>query len=212
MDSASRLLTEYPNSAYLLDHYAAEGMYFTVSSQFKKALESLDKGVALAKKLGLRYEEQRLQLQRFYALYNDKSYGAAKSVVIYLMKQREMMKLATNRLQLYYGMAVADQGMKDMTGAFDWLKRYSELSDSVSQSKFKNDINAMEIKYRNAESQKKNSIILAALQYNTSGLCMANSISHNLLYNPVNGYLSRYRYVFFNAKRLKIYMNIFSHQ
>ncbi len=159
LDSASRLLTEYPNSVYLLNHYAAEGMYFTVSSQFKKALESLDKGVALAKKLGLRYEEQRLQLQRFYALYNDKSYAAAKSVLIYLMKQREMMKMATNRLQLYYGMAVADQGMKDMTGAFDWLKRYSELSDSVSQSKFKDDINAMEIKYRNAENQKKIAIL-----------------------------------------------------
>ncbi|HEY9259488.1 sensor histidine kinase [Chitinophaga sp.] len=155
LDSMYPLLAAHPDSEYYLDYYAAEGMYFTVEGKFKNALASLDKGVALAKKLGLDYEEQRLLLQKFYAYYNDKSYIPAKEVLTYLMKQPVMMSMATNRLQLYYGMAATYEGLKQWAPAYEWMKRYSELSDSVSQSQLKNDVHALEIKFRDAEKQKE---------------------------------------------------------
>ncbi|MCW3465837.1 tetratricopeptide repeat-containing sensor histidine kinase [Chitinophaga nivalis] len=155
LDTAQTLLKAYPDSFYYLDFYAAAGLNYTVEGKFKAALASLDKGVALARQLGLRYEEQRLVLQQFYAWYNDKNFDKAKSVLQYLLQQPEMMQLATNRLQLYYGMAATYEGLEQMTQAYEWMKKYSELSDSLSRSQLKNDVHAMEIKYRNAEKQQE---------------------------------------------------------
>lgn len=155
LDSMYPLLSAYPDSEYYLDYYNAEGLYFTVNGQFKDALASLDKGIALAKKLGLDYEEQRLLMQKFYAYYNDKSYLPAKDVLTHLMKQKLMMGITSNRLQLYYGMAATYEGLKQWGPAYEWMKRYSELSDSVSQSQLKNDVHALEIKYKDAEKQKE---------------------------------------------------------
>ncbi|MBO9732718.1 MAG: sensor histidine kinase [Chitinophaga sp.] len=155
LDSMYPLLKAYPDSEYYLDYYAAEGMYFTIEGKFNDALASLDKGVALAQKLGLKYEEQRLLLQKFYAYYNAKNFVSAKDVLTYLMKQEQMMSLSSNRLQLYYGMAVTYEGLKQWAPAFEWMKRYSEFSDSVAQSQLKNDVHALEIKFRDAEKEKE---------------------------------------------------------
>jgi two-component system NarL family sensor kinase len=155
LDSVYPLLRAYPDSEYYLDYYAAEGMYFTIEGKFKNALDSLDKGVALAQKLGLAYEEQRLLMQKFYAYYNAQSYLKAKEVLTYLLKQEMMVKLTSNRLQLYYGMAATYEGLKEWAPAYEWMKRYSELNDSVSKSQLKNDVHALEIKYRDAEKQKE---------------------------------------------------------
>jgi two-component system NarL family sensor kinase len=155
LDSVYPLLRAYPDSEYYLDYYAAEGMYFTIEGKFKNALDSLDKGVALAQKLGLAYEEQRLLRKKFYDYYNPQSYHKAKEVITYLLKQEMMVKLTSNRLQLYYGMAATYEGLKEWAPAYEWMKRYSELNDSVSKSQLKNDVHALEIKYRDAEKQKE---------------------------------------------------------
>lgn len=155
LDSAWQLLAAYPESEHLLDYYAAEGMYFTLEGKFKDALASLDKGIQLARKKGLRYDEQRLQMQQFYAYFNDNNFIKAKEMATLLMQQEEMMRLAGNRVQLYYGMALTCENLHQMEPAYQWMKRYSELSDSISQSRLKNDVHALEIKYRNAEKQKE---------------------------------------------------------
>lgn len=155
LDSAAALLPAYPQSEYYLDHYAAEGLYYTVAGEFKKALASLSKGVDMAKRLHLRYPEQRLVMQQFYAYYNDKNYESARTTLQYLMQQPEMMGFAANRLQLFYGMAFTYEGLRQMGPAFQWLKKYSELSDSMQQSQLKTDVQAMEAKFRHSEKQKE---------------------------------------------------------
>ena len=155
LDSAWKLLEPFPESDYLLDHYAAEGMYYTLEGKFKAALASLDKGIQLARKKGLRYEEQRLQMQQFYAYFNDNNFVKAKEMATLLMQQKEMMQLVTNRQQLYYGMALTCENLHQMGPAYTWMKRYSELSDSLARTQLNNDVHAMEIKYRNAEKQKE---------------------------------------------------------
>ncbi|SEW51341.1 sensor histidine kinase [Chitinophaga arvensicola] len=155
LDSAWKFLAAYPDSEPVLDYYAAEGMYFTLEGKYKNALSSLDKGIQLARKKGLRYDEQRLQMQQFYAYFNDNNFVKAKEMATLLMQQEEMMRLAGNRVQLFYGMALTCENLHEMGPAYQWMKRYSELSDSISQSRLKNDVHAMEIKYRNAEKQQE---------------------------------------------------------
>lgn len=155
LDSMKVLLEDRPESPEMLSYYTAESMYFTVQNQFGKSLESLEKGIALARKIGTRYEEQSLLLQKFYALFNSNNFAEALKVVSYLEAQPEMMSQVSNRLQIYFGMAETYAGLGNMRSAYEWMKRYSMLSDSTNASRLKNDIHELEIKYKNAESQKE---------------------------------------------------------
>jgi two-component system NarL family sensor kinase len=155
LDDIRSLLAPYPESEYLLDYYAAEGLYYTVGDQFKKALANIEKGILLSEKLKIPYKEQRLLLQKFYASYYIKDFEQARSVLQYLMTKPPMMKLSVNRLQLYHGMAITYQGLGEMALAYEWLERYSKLSDSVAQGKLKTEVNALELKYRGTEKQKE---------------------------------------------------------
>lgn len=178
------LLDPYPDSKLWLDYYAGQAMYLTMSAKFEQTFATLDKGILQAKKLNDSYAEQRLLLQKFYALYNHKDFVQAREVLLGLMQRKEIMSLATNRVQIYYGLAYTYADLKDMPNAFTWMKKYSELSDSLSQSKIKKDINALEIKYRNAENQKK----IAKLQLTT--VQNELSLKNNRLINWLLGSIS----------------------
>ncbi|HVI44173.1 MAG TPA: sensor histidine kinase [Chitinophaga sp.] len=155
LDTLRQILAEDPESSYMLDYYAVEALYWGQEKQADKTLVSVDKGIALARKLKLRYEEQRLLFQKFFALHNSNNFSAAIDVLKELMQQPEMMMLATNRTQIYGGMALSYEGLHKWDQAYSWMKRYAELSDSIAASKLKNDVHAMEIKFNNAEKQKE---------------------------------------------------------
>lgn len=155
LDKARQLLHPYPGSQRLLDYYAAECLYFIVANRFKEALSSINKGLDLSKSIKISYKEDRLLLQKFYASYYNKNFEEAKDILAHLMKQNMMMALSVNRLQLYHGMAVSYEGLGKMEEAYIWMKRYANLSDSVSESRLQNEVNSLEIKYKNAEKQKE---------------------------------------------------------
>jgi two-component system NarL family sensor kinase len=155
LDEVRHMLTPYPESEHLLDYYAAEGLYYIITDQFKNALSSIDKGIAIAQKTKVPYKENRLLLQKYYASYYDKDFAKSREILTYLLKQPLMIKMSVNRLQLYHGMALTNEQLGKKAIAYDWMKRYSELSDSISKSKLKNDVSAMEIKFRYVEKQKE---------------------------------------------------------
>ncbi len=155
LDSMRVLLTPYPDADAWLDYYAAEGMRLTITSQFDQSLSVINKGIELAQKLKQEYPEQRLLMQKFYALYNKKSFQQAKDVALDLSHRKPFMNMAANRSQLFYCLALTDEELKDKAGAYDWMKRYSALSDSISHSTLETKINSLEIKYQTSEKQKK---------------------------------------------------------
>lgn len=155
LDSAAKLLPAYPESDFYLDYYAAEGLNYTVMGKINEALASLDKGIKMATKMGKAYDTQRMQLQQFYAYYNSRQFTKAKNVLLPLSEKPEMMMLATNRLQVYYGLALTFEELKDFQPGYAWMKKYAELNDSLSKSQLANDVHALEIRYRNAEKQKE---------------------------------------------------------
>ncbi|WP_276483394.1 sensor histidine kinase [Paraflavitalea pollutisoli] len=155
LDSAHALLAPFPESPLFVDYYAAESTYFNATKQYGQALQSTDRGIALAKRMNREYEEQRLQLQRFYAWFDQKNYVNAKPVLLYLLQQPGMMAQITNRLQIYKGLAETYAGLKEMPEAYKWSKIYSDLSDSVHESQLKTDIQALELKFNDAENQKQ---------------------------------------------------------
>ncbi|MDR6565512.1 sensor histidine kinase [Chitinophaga ginsengisegetis] len=155
LDSMRVLLTPYPEADEWLDYYAGESMRLTIAEKFDQSLAVSEKGIALARKLHQPYPEQRLLLQKFYALYNKKDLPEARRVALDLYSKLPFMNTSANRLLLYYGLVATNEDMKNIPEAYQWLKRYSYLSDSVAQSNLETKINALEIKFRNAEHQRK---------------------------------------------------------
>ncbi|QJB30901.1 hypothetical protein HF329_06140 [Chitinophaga oryzae] len=162
MDSMRLLLLPYPHAAAWLDYYAGESMRLTVAAKFEQSLEAADKGIALAKQLKRTYPEQRLLLQKFYALYNKKDLAKARDVALDLSERQPFIHVAMNRLLIYYGLVVTYEELHNIPEAFGWLKRYSNLRDSISKSNLEAKINALEIKYRKAEDQRKITALNAA--------------------------------------------------
>ncbi|MDN5284401.1 MAG: hypothetical protein JWR38_675 [Mucilaginibacter sp.] len=155
LDSMKALLKPYPESDAWLDYYAAEGMRLTVAGQFEQSLATINKGIQLAQQLKQDFLEQRLLMQKFYALYNKKDFQQAKDVALDLSHRKPFMNLASNRSQLFYCLALANVGLENKAEAYDWMKRYSSLSDSISRSTLETKMNALDIKYQTAEKQKK---------------------------------------------------------
>lgn len=155
LDSMKMLLLPYPDADAWLDYYAGHTMYLTVSTRFGEALVEVNKGTALAKQLRRSYPMQRLLMQKFYVLFNQSKFIQARDVMLDLLQYKEMSSIATNRIQMYYGLALTCDSLHDMQHAYMWMSRYAALSDSVNTSRIESDMNALKEKYEAGEKERK---------------------------------------------------------
>jgi signal transduction histidine kinase len=170
LDSMKVLLKPYPESDSWLDYYAAEALRLTIAGQFDQSLRVINTGIELAQKLKQEYPEQRLLMQKFYALYNKKDFQQAKDVALNLTHRKFYMNIAANRSQLFYCLALTYEDLKDKVSAYAWMKRYSALSDSISRSTLEAKMNTLDIKYQTAQKQKK----IAELQVSRQKAALTN--------------------------------------
>lgn len=155
LDSIKHILTPYPQSELYAGYYLVEGMYYHHLNEFQKALISFDKGIGSANGPNKVYRIQEIQFFKIKSLIAAKKFQDAKKILLSLSSDEELMSLDDSRLEIYAGMSETYAGLEDTKMAYLWNKRYSELSDSVNASKLKNDIHELEIKYQDAEKQKK---------------------------------------------------------
>lgn len=161
LDSMKVLLTPYPNTAMWIDYYVARCMQLTVSGACEESLSVAEKGIALAESLGLEYEKQRVVMQKFYAFFEKGDFGQAKNVALALLDNKAFTTLATNRSQMYYGLALAYEKLGDFHQAYEWSQQYASISDSLRKAETMTKINALEVKYQTAEKEKKIAILEA---------------------------------------------------
>ncbi|WCT10174.1 tetratricopeptide repeat-containing sensor histidine kinase [Mucilaginibacter jinjuensis] len=155
LDKAKQMLAPYPESINYPYYYNSEALYYTGISAFDKALKSLDMGIALAKKFKQPPMLQMLVFRKYNVFYEMKDYKKAKQFLEDLIKEGLITKDLRNRKTIYDQLAKTDAQLGLMAEAYKWSTAYSSLSDSMSNSKFREDMNALEIKFRNAENQKE---------------------------------------------------------
>lgn len=173
LDSAAALLEPYPESQYYLDYYASQAMFYSAQGKFAQAHESIDKGIALANKLNQPYREQRILLQKFFAFFGENKFDKGENVLLDLMNRQPFISLIANRLQVYNGMAENYAGMGKHHLAYDWLKKYSQLSDSIAKENLQGRINALTEKFKSKESQEQIKVLKAEKE--KSALAAKNS-------------------------------------
>ena len=155
VDKVKPLLAPYPESELYAGHYMVEGLYDHHQQQYTDAIKCFDKGMAAAKGPNKVYAIQELQFYKVKSLLAAKIYGPAKDILLELMEDEDVMALNGSRLEIYEGLAESYSGLGQMKPAYEWLKQSRHLSDSLHESDVANDINALEMKYQRAESQKQ---------------------------------------------------------
>jgi len=161
LDKASRILAPNPHSNLYLTYYYAEGAYFDKSKQYAAAVASFDKGIALgAHEPRAAYAVKRLKIAKYKALLSKKDYPAALAVMQDVVNNP--LVLVTDKRIYYKDLAETYAIVGNKSAAYDWATKYIEISDSLYDAKFQNDIVELEKKYNNAENQKKITLLKAA--------------------------------------------------
>ncbi|MGS2763046.1 tetratricopeptide repeat-containing sensor histidine kinase [Sinomicrobium sp. M5D2P9] len=155
LDSLHTILAPYPDSEHHSLYYMAEGMYYHETKAYDQALASFNKGIQSADGTNKLYKIQELNFYKVKTLMAAQKYQEARLLLTGFLKEEDMMELYGNRAEIYASLAETYAGLGNTQQAYHWQKQYSTLSDSLHTSKLKNDINALEIKYNNAEKEKR---------------------------------------------------------
>ncbi|MBW8683851.1 tetratricopeptide repeat-containing sensor histidine kinase [Chitinophaga rhizophila] len=155
VDEVKPLLAPFPESELYAGHYMVEGLYYHHRQQYTDAIRCFDKGMAAAKGPNKVFAIQELQFYKVKSLLAAKIYAPAKDILLQLMSDEDIISMNSSRLEIYEGLAESYAGIGEMKHAYEWLKKSRHLSDSLHASDVENDINALEMKYQRAESQKQ---------------------------------------------------------
>ncbi|MCX2481062.1 sensor histidine kinase [Pedobacter sp. MC2016-15] len=159
LDKARKQLAPYPKSSAYPDFYATESMYYNKIGSHQLAIQSAEKGLVLARELGLDYMIQGLTVEKLVALRQMKRYKEAKQVFAVLQQDKTFQSLSEGRSDIYKMMSEVYAEEKQMDLAYHWLQKYSELSDSLSSSNMKKEIGEMEIRFRTEENLHKITVL-----------------------------------------------------
>lgn len=154
LDAAEEILKSFPESVNYPFFYLAKSHYYISNSQFEEALLETEKGIIPAKK---NHQKDVLQLLIFrkYEIYlHQQHYTSAKKVLTDLVVEGSILKDVNNKKTIYNELVKINELLHDKQEAFIWLKKYSTLSDSISNARLKETITELEVQYKNAESQK----------------------------------------------------------
>ena len=150
-----------PNTQLEINFQTVEGLYFKGARQYQNALASLDKGLAIANKMNSPYDQSKILFQKYKVYVAMGSYGQAKNQLLQVITTKGM-KFNRNRLTYYYELGETYAKLGNMKEAYNWQKKYGVLLDSLAQSKMRDEINALEVRFKSAESQKKIGALNAA--------------------------------------------------
>lgn len=157
LDKAKVILESKPTTSLLVSLYYVEGIYYDQTKQYSKALLSFDKGINFPEVhpfyLG------QLKYGKYKALSHNNDHKEALVVLQDLMANHIMY--SSDRKNYYKGMFLTYKKLGNIQAAYDWAEQYITLSDSLYKAEYQNDIAGLEVKFNNAENQKKISILQA---------------------------------------------------
>ncbi|RBQ05387.1 tetratricopeptide repeat-containing sensor histidine kinase [Pedobacter miscanthi] len=155
LDKSDHVRTGYPMAIFWLDYYKSTTRYFINTKQKELALLDAEKAIKLAEELNDNYTLQEIVFEKYRILFEQKKFDQAKKTLLQIVNQPEINTLAANKLKLTESLSEVNYALGNIKEAYELLKKSKVLGDSLNEDKTKEEINALEIKYKNAENQKK---------------------------------------------------------
>jgi len=156
------ILFKYPESDQYSGYYMIEGLYLKEQKQYRQAVRSFDKAIEKASGPNKAYVIDELNFYKLDCLLEAREYKKALAVLKTLSSDPRNMEMDQNRLEVYRKSAQVYAGLNDHANAYHYQALYSNLSDSLHESRFRNDINDMEARYKTAAAEKDVATLKAA--------------------------------------------------
>lgn len=155
LDTIKPLLEPYPASELYAGYYLMQGLYLHHLEDYKSAINSFDKGIKSAAGPNKVFVIDEMLFAKIKSLISLKRFTEAKKILLDFLKDEEAMGFAGSRVEIFLGLSQSYAGLGQMTEAYHWLWKYSNLNDSLYNSKIINDLHALEAKFQNTEKEKK---------------------------------------------------------
>lgn len=213
LDEVKPLLAPYPESELYAGYYMVEGLYYDHLKQYARAVACFDKGIAAAKGPNKAFATQELLFYKVKSLIAEKQYAPAIKVLTALSADEDAMTLDGSRLELYEGFAESYAGLGQMKQAYDWAKKARHLNDSLYESDVTSDINALEMKYQRAESQRQ--IIELKAKHAQAALAARNSRLYSWLFALISVFLlivAAFALLYYRSNRKLLRQKELNHQ
>lgn len=155
LDAAKRILLLSPDCVSYPMYYLCEAQYNIYIENFDGAIKSAKSGISLAKSLNQPDILQLLYFRNYESLLHLQRYKQAKMQLIAILNEGIFTRDVNNRKTIFAQLVSINELLTDKSEAYKWLKKYSALSDSLSDSRLKETVNALEAKYQNSENQNQ---------------------------------------------------------
>lgn len=155
LDTMRKLISADSSQFFLAEYYLIKGMSYHALKNYDAAINEFDKGLKPIPHQNNAPNNQRLFFYKVKSLLASKKYERAIQLATYILNDEEILYSYNGQMELYNALAESYAGLGKMELAYKWQKRYSQLSDSLSETRLIRDINGLELKYRNAERIKE---------------------------------------------------------
>lgn len=151
---ASAILEQGPESMYAANFHAIESMYLIKRKRWKEAGHSIEKGLAIARKLKNRYDVRQLLYQKSGLFAAQRNWQGAKQVLLD-MHHQGYVELITDKKQLFGDLAKLDYQLGNYKQAYGWMLEHEEVSDEIYNQETKAKIADLEAKYNYVQKEKE---------------------------------------------------------
>ncbi len=154
LSKAQRLLRTDANPEHEAEYYLVEGSYYQNVKEYNNALKSINYGLKIAMQLMDPYPQEKLNFQKYKILMEKGDYKKAIHIIENILK-KPAINFSVNMLSYYQDLSFLYDKLGNQKVAYDWLKKYTVLNDSLNKQDVLRKINQLEIKFKTAENQKK---------------------------------------------------------
>ncbi|SDD97951.1 tetratricopeptide repeat-containing sensor histidine kinase [Niabella drilacis] len=190
LDSALSIIRTQPGSLYDPYYYTTEAQYYINTHQPAPAMQNIDKGLSVARKIKSRNDLRTLLYQKARLFQSQHKTLEARDILLQLYRNG-YITTDLDRKQIYRDLATTEADLQHMTAAFDWLSQYAALSDSMNDVQTRVQIARLEAKFNYV--QKENELLAISSKVKTQRIIMWGSIGGLLLASLLFVYFSRLR-------------------
>lgn len=184
IDKAYAILKKYPNSNMNNTYYFVEGVYYSKQNLDKIALQSYEKGIKSCEFHQDKLTLNRLLFVKYESLSKLKKYNEAKDILENVLANDQFV---VNKKNYSLELSKTYKELGNLEKAYEYSQKYIVLNDSLNDSKFKNEIVALEAKFNKTENEKKINQLLA--QKEKSKLLEKNNRLYMLLFGLAIAFL-----------------------
>ncbi|RXF68847.1 hypothetical protein EKH83_14090 [Arcticibacter tournemirensis] len=197
LDQAAGVLKPNPKAYPWIDYYTNEGLYYLhIAKRPDLAIRSYDQGILLAQEKHQEYPQLELLNRKYYLYYKQGDYKKARTTAYQLYKLASKYPISKNRLIILKNLVDAEEKNGNNARAFQLLKQYTALADSLKVEETNIRLNELEKKYEQQTKEKKilqlqadNSLKSAELDYNRTLLLSISGLLISVIILSVLVYL-----------------------